>query len=62
MTPNAERWAEALAIERRYGDCASAHIARRIEALAMSGDTAGVDRWREIAERYDRLRDQRVAN
>ncbi len=62
MTSDAERWAEALAIERLYGADASAHIASRIEALATSGDVRGVDRWREIAERYDQLRDQRIAN
>lgn len=56
MTPDRERWAEALAIERHYGDAAHVHIAERICALAMEGDDAGVICWLEIADRLDRLR------
>lgn len=55
MTPDQERWAEALAVERIHGDRAHVHVAERIGALAMSGDAAGVTRWRAIAERLDAL-------
>lgn len=51
MTPDEERWAEALAIERLYGDEAPVWIAGRIGALALTGDTAGVARFKEIAAR-----------
>jgi hypothetical protein len=51
-----ERWAEALAIDRQYGDQAHVHIAERIGALAVQGDLAGVQRWKQIAARLDQLR------
>lgn len=56
MTPDQERWAEALAIERLHGDRAPVWIAERIGALALAGDAAGVERFREIAARLDQLR------
>jgi hypothetical protein len=55
MTPEHELWAEALAIQQRYGDHAATHIAERVGALAMAGEEAGVARWREIAARFDQL-------
>jgi hypothetical protein len=42
MTPEQERWAEALAVLKMYGDGAERLIADRIAALA--GDPAGVRR------------------
>ena len=57
MTPDEERWAEALAIERQHGMMAPMYIAERISALALAGDFAGVRRFREIADRYDQLQD-----
>ncbi|WP_152616661.1 DUF6961 family protein [Sphingomonas sp. ERG5] len=56
MTPDRERWAEALAVERQHGDRAPAFIAERIAALALAGDIAGVARWKDIAARIDQLR------
>ena len=56
MTPNQERWAEALSVEEIHGDTAPAFIAERIGALALQGDEAGVERWRQIAARLDQLR------
>lgn len=50
-----ERWAEALAIERRYGEGAGALIAERMQQLALAGDIAGIGRWLEIASLYDQL-------
>ncbi|WP_010339394.1 DUF6961 family protein [Sphingobium yanoikuyae] len=49
MTPEKERWAEALAVERRHGDNAFDFVARRIQDLAIQGDEAGVERWITIA-------------
>ncbi|MFH4247281.1 hypothetical protein WAI89_21245, partial [Acinetobacter baumannii] len=49
------RWAEALAIERLHGQDSPRWIAERIGALTVAGDTAGVERFREIARRYGRL-------
>lgn len=56
MTPDHERWAEALAIERQHGDQAPVFVAERIGALALAGDEAGVERFRQIAARLDQLR------
>ncbi|WP_315760757.1 DUF6961 family protein [Sphingomonas sp. Y38-1Y] len=58
MTPDEERWAEALMVERQHGDKAADHVAERITALALAGDDDGVARWLEIASRLDAL-DQR---
>lgn len=50
-----ERLAEALAIQRAFGDKAPLFVAERIGALAVAGDVAGVDRFRAIAVQLDRL-------
>jgi hypothetical protein len=42
LTPERERFAEALAVEHYHGDQAPAFIAERIGALAAAGDQAGV--------------------
>lgn len=55
MTPDRERWAEALAIQRRFGELAPVHIARRIAALAVAGDAAGIARWRDISAKLREL-------
>lgn len=55
MTPEQERWAEALAVLRLRGADARLHVAERIGALARAGDVAGVARWRSIAARLDQL-------
>ncbi|MCA1200143.1 hypothetical protein K9B35_19420 [Sphingomonas sp. R647] len=56
MTPDEERWAEAIAIERAQGADAERWIADRIASLVLAGDQAGVDRFIEIARRVDALR------
>lgn len=56
MTPERERWIEALAIERIHGNTAPLWIAEQIGALALEGDEAGIARFREIAARLDQLR------
>lgn len=49
------RLAEALAIQKRQGDAAPAWVAERLRALATARDTAGVERFREIAARLHDL-------
>ena len=56
LTPDQERWAEALAIERLHGEHAPAYVAERIGALALAGDEAGVERFWTIAVRLYQLR------
>lgn len=55
MTPERERWAEALAVYRIHGERASDHIAERVTQLARAGDMQGVERWCAIATRLDEL-------
>lgn len=55
MTPEQERWAEALAVLRVHGRGALTHVAGRVTALAEQGDMAGVRRWTEIAVKLDEL-------
>ena len=55
MTPDQERWAEAIAIYRQHGDHAALWLAERVGALVVAGDEAGVSRFREIAWRLEQL-------
>ncbi|MBL9068095.1 MAG: hypothetical protein JNN10_17570 [Sphingopyxis sp.] len=57
MTPERELWACALLIEGQHGVKSNEHIAKRVKALALAGDMAGVDRWMAIADCLDKLRD-----
>lgn len=57
MTPEEERWAEALLALRLHGDRAPHWIAERIEALAIAGDERGVERFMGMAVRLDALWD-----
>jgi hypothetical protein len=55
LTPGQERLAEALAVQRLHGAEAPVVVAERIGALAVAGDPAGIQRWRDIAVQLDRL-------
>ena len=55
MTPEQERLAEALAVQRYHGRDGPRWIAERIGALALAGDTAGVERFTAIARAYEQL-------
>ncbi|SEM93677.1 hypothetical protein SAMN05192583_1584 [Sphingomonas gellani] len=58
MTPDQERWAEAIAMHRMHGDRAVPWLAERVGELALIGDEAGVGRFREIAWRLEQLTTQ----
>ena len=49
VTPEELRYAEANTILRWKGDDAPMYVADRIGDLALAGDWAGVERFREIA-------------
>lgn len=49
------RWAEALLIERIHGADAPRWIAERIGSLVLADDADGVERFREIARRYEQM-------
>ncbi len=59
MSPDHERRAEALMIERQHGERAAVFVAERIDALAFGGDAAGGERLGEIVPRLDQLPDLR---
>jgi len=61
-TPDEERWAEALAIERIHGDSAHDWVIDRITELALDGDRDGVARYLEIIDRLDQLRERKTPN
>lgn len=48
LTPQRERMAEALAVERMHGAGAAAFVAGRIADLRAAGDSLGVERWEAI--------------
>ena len=58
FTEERHLWACALAVEKQHGARAGIFIAERIGALALAGDTAGVERWKAIAARMTQLMPQ----
>lgn len=40
---------------RLHGAGSAVHVAERIGALALNGDMAGVERWKQIAVRLEPL-------
>lgn len=58
MTPEQERWAEALAVVRVHGAYAEQFVRSLIESLADHGEKDGVIRWRAIERRVSELREQ----
>ena len=55
LTPDRERWAEALAVHRQHGDDAMQFVNGRIADLAVKDDRLGVDRWMAISARLKQL-------
>jgi hypothetical protein len=50
-----ELWAVASHVRRQHRDGASLFVAERIGALALAGDAAGVETWKEVARRLVQL-------
>lgn len=55
ITPEQHIWACAFAVERKPRTRAAVLVAERIGALALYGDTAGVEMWKAIAARLNDL-------
>ena len=51
-----EIMAEALWVVHNHGSGGPVFISGKIGALALTGDTAGVERWKAIAAAFLRLR------
>lgn len=50
-----ELWACAAHVLKTHGTNAPRHVAERIGALALAGDSAGVATWQAIAKRIAAL-------
>ena len=50
-----ELWACAAHVLKTHGTNAPRHVAERIGALALAGDSDGVATWQAIARRMDAL-------
>lgn len=51
-----ELWAVALWVEKNHGDQGTTYISGQIERLASINADGGVAMWREVADRFERLR------
>jgi hypothetical protein len=58
LTRDQELWGMALWVEKAHGDRGPEFIAKRIDALARSGERDGARLWQEVARRFDRLADR----
>lgn len=50
-----ELWACATATLDEHGEAAPTFVAERIGALVVAGDMDGVEAWKQIAARMDRI-------
>ena len=55
MIADKELWACAQMVLDQHGARTPAFVAERIGALALQGDRAGIETWKAIAVRIDRL-------
>lgn len=55
MTGDGELLAVALWVKQAHGPAAGVFIAEQIGALALRGDTAGIERWKAIAATFQAL-------
>jgi hypothetical protein len=51
-----ELWAVAVWVEKNHGDQGTTYISGQIERLASINSDGGVAMWREVADRFERLR------
>jgi len=50
-----EIWACANTVLTQHGERAAVFVAERIGAMALAGDQTGIDVWKAVADRMDRL-------
>lgn len=55
MLSDRELWACAATILEQHGAQAPLHVAERLGALALAGDTEGIAAWQQIAARIEAL-------
>ena len=59
MTRDQEVWAVALWVESHHGANGPAFIAEQMGVLALKYDTAGIQKWFEVATAYDQIMESR---
>ena len=62
LTPEQHILACALEVERQHGERAPVFVAKRIGALALEGDFAGVTMWQALAAAMTAHLDKSKAN
>lgn len=55
LTHERELWAIALYVEKHHGADGPRFIAEKIGKLALDGDTEGIETWKAVAARYEKL-------
>ena len=55
QTRDKEQWAIALYVEKHHGADGPRSIAEKIGKLALEGDAEGIEMWKAVAARYEKL-------
>lgn len=55
ITRDKELWALALWVEKHHGADGPRFIAEKVGRFALAGESGGVELWRAVADRFDRL-------
>ncbi|MCK0127540.1 hypothetical protein [Erythrobacter sp. F6033] len=62
ITRDQELWAMALWVEKHHGKGGWLHIAQQQDRLLEQNDLAGVEMWREVSQRFDKLSEPGATN
>jgi hypothetical protein len=56
FTREKEIWAIALWVEKHHGDEGDFYIAQQMDRLLAEGELDGMAMWRQVAERFEKLK------
>ena len=57
-----ELWAMALWVEKHHGKDGWLHIAQQQDRLLRQNDFVGVEMWKEVSQRFDKLSEPSSTN
>jgi hypothetical protein len=57
-----DRWMEALAIQKRYGEGARLQVEERIRIFSLNGDAEQIEYWYDIIYRLDQNDSSKLAD
>jgi hypothetical protein len=57
-----ELWGRALWVEKQHGEDGRLYIAQQQDRLLAEGDLEGMAMWRDVALRFDQLREKKPGN